>query len=127
MDLFFTGRVRPAVRGCEEYVMLRARPWDCGYLVYELSENLGGNMVKPAKKKSPAKGSRTSFRAMKKQAEARVAAEKAPTKRASAKAPTTLIGREARTEERFRELVAWYRLQGLDEATAQRRAHGEIE
>jgi hypothetical protein len=29
-------------------------------------------------------------------------------------------------EERFRELVAWYMLQGVDEATARRRAHNEI-
>ena len=36
-------------------------------------------------------------------------------------------GRHARTEERFWELVAWYMLQGLDEATARRRAHDEIE
>ena len=30
----------------------------------------------------------------------------------------TLKGREAVAEERFRELVAWYTLQGVDEATA---------
>jgi hypothetical protein len=30
-------------------------------------------------------------------------------------------------EERFRELVAWYMLQGVDEATARRRAHDEID
>ena len=38
----------------------------------------------------------------------------------------TLTGREARREERFRELVAWYTLQGVDEATAKRRAQDEM-
>ena len=51
------------------------------------------------------------------QAKVKSAVEKALTKRASAKAPRTLVGREARMEERFRELVAWYMLQGVDEAT----------
>jgi hypothetical protein len=49
-------------------------------------------------------------------------AKTASSKGASAKAPTTLIGREARAEERFRELVAWYILQGVDKASARRRA-----
>ena len=61
------------------------------------------------------------------QAKVKSAVEKALTKRASAKAPRTLVGREARMEERFRELVAWYMLQGVDEATARRRAHDEID
>jgi hypothetical protein len=78
-------------------------------------------------KKSSAKGSQVSFRAIKRQAKARSAAEKALTERVSAKAPKTLVGREARTEERFRELVAWYMLQGADEATARRRARDEID
>jgi hypothetical protein len=39
----------------------------------------------------------------------------------------TLTGREARSQERFRELVAWYMLQGVDEATARRRAQDEID
>ena len=73
------------------------------------------------------RGSERSYRAIKKQAKARSAVEKALTKRASAKAPRTLVGREARMEERFRELVAWYMLQGVDEATARRRAHDEID
>ena len=38
------------------------------------------------------------------------------------KRPRTLKGREAVAEERFRELVAWYALQGMDEATARERA-----
>ena len=67
-------------------------------------------------------GSERAYRAIKKQAKARSAVEKALTKR-----PTTLVGREARMEERFRELVAWYMLQGVDEATARRRAHDEID
>src|SRR5262249_8438956 len=38
------------------------------------------------------------------------------------KRPRKLKGREAIAEERFRELVAWYTLQGMDEATARERA-----
>jgi hypothetical protein len=41
--------------------------------------------------------------------------------------PTTLIGREARAEERFRELVAWFMLQGVDEPRARQRACDEID
>jgi hypothetical protein len=37
-----------------------------------------------------------------------------------------LTEREARAEEHFRELAAWYMLQGIDEATARRRAQDEI-
>ena len=33
---------------------------------------------------------------------------------------------EARAEEHLRELAAWYMLQGIDEATARRRAQDEI-
>ena len=77
--------------------------------------------------KRTTKGSKRSFRAIKKQAKATTAADKASNKGASAKAPTTLIGREARAEERFRELVAWYILQGVDEATARRRARDAID
>jgi hypothetical protein len=84
-------------------------------------------MAKRTTKKAPAKKSGTLFRAIKRQAKAGAAAEKPSTKRASAKAPTTLIGPEARRDERFRELVAWYMLQGLDEATARRHAHDEID
>ena len=60
------------------------------------------------------------------QAKVKSAVEKALTKRASAKAPRTLVGREARMEERFRELVAWYMLQGMDEATARERARDQM-
>jgi hypothetical protein len=66
--------------------------------------------IRTKEKKSSAKGSQVSFRAIKRQAKARAAA------------PKILVGREARTEERFRELVAWYMLQGADEVTARRRA-----
>ena len=38
------------------------------------------------------------------------------------KRPRKLKGPEDREDERFRELAAWYILQGLDEATARRRA-----
>jgi hypothetical protein len=44
-----------------------------------------------------------------------------------AERPETLIGPEARRDERFRELVAWYTLQGLDEATARSHAQDEID
>jgi hypothetical protein len=84
-------------------------------------------MAKRTTKKSPAKASRTSFRAIKRQANAGAAAGEAATKSASAKGPKKLVGREARAEERFRELVAWYMLQGVDEATAHQRAGDEID
>jgi hypothetical protein len=84
-------------------------------------------MAKRTTKKALATKSRTSFRAIKKQAKAGAAAEKVSTKTAAAKAPTTLIGPEARRDERFRELVAWYMLQGLDEASARRHAHDEVD
>jgi hypothetical protein len=67
--------------------------------------------------KSPQKRSRTSFKSIKEQAKQRTVAEKAATKTVSppSDAPTvTLTGRQARVEERFRELVAWYMLQGVE-------------
>ena len=42
------------------------------------------------------------------------------------KRPRKLKGREAIAEERFRELVAWYTLQGMDEATARERARDQM-
>jgi hypothetical protein len=42
------------------------------------------------------------------------------------KATGSLKGRETRAEERFRELAAWYMLQGMDEATAHQRARNEM-
>ena len=77
--------------------------------------------------KSSQKVSKASFRAIKKPAKERPVAENAAMK--NAKRPSnaaTLTGREARREERFRELVAWYILQGVDEARAKRRAQGEM-
>jgi hypothetical protein len=78
--------------------------------------------------KSSPKVSKTSFRVIKKQTKERAVAEKAATKEAKRPSNTaaTLIGREARREERFRELVAWYMLKGVDETTAKRRAQGEM-
>ena len=74
------------------------------------------------------KVSKASYRAIKKQVKERAAAEKAATKQHRSDTPTgTLTGREARSQERFRELVAWYMLQGLDEPTARRRAQDEID
>jgi hypothetical protein len=60
----------------------------------------------------------------------RAAAKKTATKRLAQRytAPTgALKGREARAEERFRELAAWYVLQGMDEATARQLAQDEMD
>jgi hypothetical protein len=71
--------------------------------------------------KSSQKVSKASFRAIKKPAEnAAMKNAKRPSNAA------TLTGREARREERFRDLVAWYILQGVDEASAKRRAQDEM-
>jgi hypothetical protein len=37
------------------------------------------------------------------------------------------MGRKSRREERFRELVAWYMLQGMDEGAARRHAQHEMD
>ena len=42
------------------------------------------------------------------------------------KRPRKLKGQEERADERFRELTAWYALQGIDEATARRRAREQM-
>jgi hypothetical protein len=42
------------------------------------------------------------------------------------KRPRKSQGPVDRTEERFRELAAWYMLQGVDEATAHRRARKQM-
>ena len=72
--------------------------------------------------------SKTSFRVIKRLTKEGAVAEKAATKNAKrpSNTATSLIGREARREERFRESVAWYTLQGVDEATAKRRAQDEM-
>ena len=60
----------------------------------------------------------------------RAAAKKTATRRLAQRyeVPTgSLKGREARAEERFRELAAWYVLQGMDEATARQLAQDEID
>jgi hypothetical protein len=59
----------------------------------------------------------------------RAAAKKTAAKLAQRyEAPTgSLKGREARAEERFRELAAWYMLQGMDEATARQLAQDEMD
>ena len=51
------------------------------------------------------------------------AINKAP---APEKHPRKLKGRVAVAKERFRELVAWYMLQGMDEATARERARDQM-
>jgi hypothetical protein len=89
-----------------------------------------GDMAKSTAGKTPKssrKASKTSFRAIKKHAKKMVGAEKAATKRVAPSPTSSLTGREARSQERFRELVAWYMLQGVDEATARRRAQDEID
>jgi hypothetical protein len=75
------------------------------------------------------KGSKALIKATKKQAKKREAVKKVSVKRVSADGARTkaLAGRDARRQERFRELVAWYMLQGVDETTARRRAQDEID
>jgi hypothetical protein len=66
----------------------------------------------------------TSFRAIKKKAKEKAAvAKKTAIKRIARPAP---MGREAKSEEHLREVAAWYRLQGVDEATARQRAQDEM-
>ena len=78
--------------------------------------------------KSSRRMSKTSIRILKKQAKERAVVEKVATTARRSDTPTgVLTGREARSQERFRELVAWYMLQGLDEATARRRAQDELD
>jgi hypothetical protein len=78
--------------------------------------------------KSSQNVSKTSFKVIKKHTKEKTVAEKAATKKAKrpSNTATTLIGPEARREERFRELLAWYMLQGVDEAAAKRRAEDEM-
>jgi hypothetical protein len=42
------------------------------------------------------------------------------------KRPRKLKGQEDRADERFRELTAWYTLQGVDDDTARRRAREQM-
>jgi hypothetical protein len=84
-------------------------------------------MAKRTTKKSPTKGSETSFRAIKRQAKVRATGREGFDQKRVSQVPTTLIGREARAEERFRELVAWFMLQGVDEPRARQRACDEID
>jgi hypothetical protein len=79
--------------------------------------------TKPSRKSAKAYN-----RGITEQAKERAAAEKGATKERRSDTPSrTLAGREARNQERFRELVAWYMLQGVDEASARRRAQDEID
>ena len=86
-----------------------------------------GNMAKRTARtptKSSRKASKTSDKAIKNKGGHRESFDQ----RVSADAPTgALMRREARGKERFRELFAWYMLQGVDEATARRRAQDEID
>jgi hypothetical protein len=87
----------------------------------------GADMAKRTirKKTKSRTASSTSFRAIKKKAkEKAVVAKKTSTKRIARLAPT---GREAKSDEHLREVAAWYRLQGVDEATARQLAQNEID
>ena len=81
--------------------------------------------------KSSRKVSKTSFKPIKKPAKERTAAKKTAPKgiarRSDAPTEAALTGRKARAEEHFRELAAWYILQGMDEATARQRAQDEMD
>jgi hypothetical protein len=80
--------------------------------------------------KSLKKVSKTSSKATSKRAKEKVVAEDVATKKvvpSSDARPGRLTRREAKTEERFRELAAWYMLQGVDEATARQRAQEEMD
>jgi hypothetical protein len=89
-----------------------------------MAKRTARTITKPSRK-----ALRASSRAIiKKQAKEKVAAEKAATKQRRSDTPReALTGREARRQEYFRELVAWYMLQGADEATARRRAQDEMD
>jgi hypothetical protein len=88
-----------------------------------MAKRTGRTITKPSRTVSKA-----SYRAIRKQAKERTAAEKAVTKLQRSDTPRgTLTGREARNQERFRELVAWHMLHGDDEATARRRAQDEMD
>jgi hypothetical protein len=84
---------------------------------------------KETRGKSSTKVSETSFKATKKLKKNGGARKKAATKRvatSSTARPRSLTGRDARKEERFRELVAWHMLEGMDEAAARLRAEEEM-
>jgi hypothetical protein len=91
----------------------------------DVAKRTARKITKPSRKVS-----KTSFKAIKKQAKKRAATKKSTTKRPAKRyeAPTrSLKGREARSEERFRELAAWYLLQGMDEAAARQHAQNEMD
>jgi hypothetical protein len=78
--------------------------------------------------KTSRKASKKSLKAVKKSAKAKAAAKTATKRIARGSDPVT-GGQTQRdpTEERFRELVAWYVLEGVDEATARQRARQEMD
>jgi hypothetical protein len=79
---------------------------------------------KKARGKSSTKVSKTSFKAIKKLKKNGGACKSTATP--STSQPRSLKGRDARREERFRELVAWHMLEGMDEAAARLRAGEEM-
>jgi hypothetical protein len=78
--------------------------------------------------KTSRKASKKSLKAVKKTAKAKAAAKTA-TKRIVRGSDPATGGQTQRdpTEERFRELVAWYVLEGVDETTARQRARQEMD
>jgi hypothetical protein len=80
--------------------------------------------------KSLKKVSKKSSKATNRQAKEKAVAEDAAIKNVAPSSDARLgllTGREAKKEERFRELAAWYILQGLDEATARQRAQDQMD
>jgi hypothetical protein len=79
--------------------------------------------------KTSRKASKKSLKAVKKPAKAKAAATKTATKRIARRSDLPIGGQTQRdpTEERFRELVAWYVLEGVDKTTARQRARQEMD
>ena len=79
--------------------------------------------------KTSRKASKKSLEAFKKSAKAKARATKTATKRIARRSDPATGGQTQRDpmEERFRELVAWYVLEGVDETTARQRARQEMD
>jgi hypothetical protein len=92
----------------------------------------GDDMAKRTARKIPKtsrKASKKSSKAVRKPAKAKTAATKTATKRIARRSHPATGGQLQRdpTEEHFRELVAWYVLEGVDETTARQRARQEMD
>ena len=87
----------------------------------------GVNVAKRAVRKitkSSRKVSKTAIKAIKKHSKKKASAKKIAQQHNAQTGAVT--EREARAEERLRELTAWYVLQGMNEATARQRARDEM-